>query len=199
MDLHSLPPRNGPYRLLAVPGSLRVASSNHLALRAAAALLPAGVTIRVYDALGTLPHFNPDLDDEAHRPGPVREWRREIAAVDALLISSPEYAHGVPGSLKNGLDWLVSGPEFPNIPVALLNASPRATHAQAALAETLRTMSGEIVEAASIAVPISGRPLTLETALADPAITTPLRAAMMALAGAIRRAREAGRRLVPAE
>lgn len=155
--------------------------------------------MRVYDGLGTLPHFNPDLDDEEHRPGPVREWKREIAAADALLISSPEYAHGVPGSLKNGLDWLVSGPEFPNIPVALLNASPRATHAQAALAETLRTMSGEIVEAASIAVPISGRPLTLGTALADPAIATPLRAAMTALADAIRRAREAGRRLVPAE
>lgn len=199
MDLRPLPPRTGPYRLLAVPGSLRAASSNHLALHVAAALLPAALTLQVYDGLGTLPHFNPDLDDEQHRPVPVREWRREIAAADALLISSPEYAHGVPGSLKNGLDWLVSGPEFPNIPVALLNASPRATHAQTALAETLRTMSGEIVDAASIAVPISGRPLTLETALADPEITGPLRDAMTALAAAIGRARDAGRRLVPAE
>lgn len=105
----------------------------------------------------------------------------------------------MPGSLKNGLDWLVSGPEFPNIPVALLNASPRATHAQAALAETLSTMSGELVDAATISLPISGRPLTLETALADPAIAAPLRDAMTALAGAIGRARAAGRRLVPAE
>lgn len=199
MELRSIPPRTGPHRLLAVAGSLRAGSSNHLALRLAAALLPAGITFRIYEGLGTLPHFNPDLDDDQRRPAEVREWRREIAAADALLISSPEYAHGVPGSLKNGLDWLVSGPEFPNIPVALLNASPRATHAQAALAETLSTMSGELVDAATISLPISGRPLTLETALADPAIAAPLRDAMTALAGAIGRARAAGRRLVPAE
>ncbi len=82
--------------------------------------------------------------------------------------------------------------------VALLNAAPRATHAQAALAETLRTMSGALVPEATIAIPLSGRPLTFEAALADDVVTAPLRAAMGALAGAMARARDEGRRLVPA-
>jgi NAD(P)H-dependent FMN reductase len=185
--------------VLAVSGSLRAVSSNRLAIQLAAALAPVEVELRVFEGLGELPHFNPDLDDEECRPAIVRAWRREVASADALLISSPEYAHGVPGSLKNGLDWLVSGPEFPNMPVALLNANPRATHAQAALAETVKTMSGELVEEASVAIPLSGRPFTLAAALADPEIAVLLGTAMQALLGAIGRARSEGRRLVPAE
>ena len=81
------------------------------------------------------------------------DLRDRVRRADGLLISSPEYAHGVPGAMKNALDWLVGGEEFIYKPVALLNASPRATHAQASLAETIRTMSGRLVPEASIAVP----------------------------------------------
>ena len=104
--------------------------------------------------MGLMPLFNPDLEDE---PQPiVDKLRNELKKSDGLLIASPEYAHGISGVLKNALDWLVSGEEFPYIPVALFNTSPRATHAQAALREVIKTMSGNIIEQASISVPLLG-------------------------------------------
>ena len=129
-------------RILAISGSLRARSSNTELLRAAALVAPAGWTFDLYDGLGALPHFNPDLDTEGSTPPePVRDLRARIAAADALLICSPEYAHGVPGSLKNALDWMVSDAAMIGKPIGLLNASARSTFAHPQLAETLRTMS----------------------------------------------------------
>ncbi len=108
-----------------------------------------------------------------------------MGAADGLLVSSPEYAHGVPGALKNALDWLVGGPEFVGKPVALLNASPRAVHAQASLAETVRTMSGRVVEGASVAVPLLARGLDAAAIAADPEASARVRAALAALADAV--------------
>src|SRR5215213_1044561 len=139
-------------RILAISGSLRRVSSNTSLLGAAALLAPEGVEVIVYDGLGDLPHFNPDL--EANEPPAVTGLRAQVRAADGLLISSPEYAHGVPGSLKNALDWLVGGDEFIDKPVALLNATPPATWAQASLAETVTVMSGRLVHEASIEVPL---------------------------------------------
>src|SRR5689334_21358472 len=136
--------------ILAISGSLRAHSSNTEVLRACTLVAPADINIRIYDGLATLPHFNPDLDIEgAILPEPVEALRSEIRWADALLISSPEYAHGVPGSLKNALDWLVSAPEMVFKPIGVLNTSSRSVHANASLVETLRTMSTEIVSAAS--------------------------------------------------
>src|SRR5215211_1037478 len=133
---------NHPLHILAISGSLRAASSNTAVLQALAALAPAGVTIAIYDQLAELPYFNPDLDREGDTPpASVAELRTQIGRAAGIVICSPEYAHGVPGVLKNALDWLVSSLEFPGKPVALLNISPRSTFAQASLAETLRTMS----------------------------------------------------------
>jgi len=89
-------------RILAVSGSLRAVSSNTALLRAAIALSPPGVEIRLYGALRELPHFNPDL--EANEPPAVTDLRAQVRWADGLLISSPEYAHGVPGVMKNALD-----------------------------------------------------------------------------------------------
>jgi NAD(P)H-dependent FMN reductase len=91
-------------RILAISGSLRAASSNTAVLQAAIELAPPDVEIVRCDGLSELPHFNPDLDD-ANAPAPVANWRAQLKAADGVLISSPEYAHGVPGSLKNALDW----------------------------------------------------------------------------------------------
>ena len=120
-------------RIFAISGSLRARSSNTELLRAAALVAPAGWTFDFYDGLAGLPHFNPDLDAEGSTPPePVRELRARIAAADALLICSPEYAHGVAGSMKNALDWLVSDAAMVGKPVGLLNASARAVVAHAA-------------------------------------------------------------------
>lgn len=132
--------------VLGVSGSLRAQSSNTEALLAAARLAPDDMDVQLYSALGTLPPFNPDLDGEGMAPPrSVADFRTQVAEADALLICTPEYAHGVPGALKNALDWLVSFCPVVQMPVAILNLSPRSHHAPASLAETLRTMSMRVV------------------------------------------------------
>jgi chromate reductase len=154
---------------------------------AAAEMAPDGVEVTLYDGLGTLPHFNPDLDkalDDPDLPEPVRDLRTRVGAADALLFCVPEYAHGVPGSLKNALDWLVGGSEMPGKPVASLNASPRSTHAQASLAETLRTMSAHVVAGSPFQAPFA-RGASGDAAAAGPEAAAAIRAAFAALTRAI--------------
>lgn len=174
-------------KVLAISGSLRKHSSNTAVLRAVMQLATPDVRVTLETALDSLPFFNPDLDQEGMQPPrAVGEFRARVADADALLICSPEYAHGVAGVLKNALDWLVSGPEIVHKPIGLINASPRSTHAQAALAETLRTMSAVLVPAVSVAVPVSGRSLDASAIAADADLADALRSALNALAGAVR-------------
>jgi chromate reductase, NAD(P)H dehydrogenase (quinone) len=170
-------------RILAISGSLRRLSSNTALILAAADLAPQGVEVRVYEHLAELPLFDPDLDGD-QPPAAVAEFRLELNACAAVLISSPEYAHGVPGALKNALDWIVGSGEFVGKPVALVNASPRATHAQASLAETLRVMSADLIDEASIAVPLGGRNLDASGIVADNSLSDAIRTALAALARA---------------
>jgi chromate reductase len=177
---------HGTMEVLAISGSLRATSSNSALLRTAVTLAPAGVTITIYDRLGDLPLFNPDLDGEgATLPPAVAELRRLVGAADGLLIASPEYAHGVPGALKNALDWLVSSTDFPGKPVALLKTRPRATHAYAALAETLTTMSATLVTDPALVVPLTSSQLDQATIAADASLVATLRAALATFACAI--------------
>lgn len=158
-------------RLLAVSGSLRQASSNSILLRAAERLCPADVVVMHYDGIDGLPHFNPDLLENP--PEAVAQLCSIIGQADGLLFSCPEYARGIHGSFKNMLDWLVSSEEFPGKPVALFNASPRASHAQAALRLVLDTMSARIIEHASITVNLLSSRLSAESIATDP-MTGPL-------------------------
>ena len=170
-------------KVLALSGSLRAASSNTALLRALVRLAPSDMTVELFDGLGQLPLFNPDL--EATSPSPVAYLREQILSADALIIASPEYAHGITGVMKNALDWMVGCEAFVNKPVALLNASPRAVHAQSALRETVTVMSALIIENASIAVPILGSNLSEEEIALHPEISASLRAALAALAVAV--------------
>jgi NAD(P)H-dependent FMN reductase len=168
-------------QILGISGSLRARSSSTELLQAASLLAPGGVELVLSGGVDALPHFNPDLDGDGGAPPSVAEFRRRIRDADALLICSPEYAHGVPGALKNALDWLVSAPDVVHKPVGLLNASPRAWHAQAALAEILRTMSLNVVPGASIAVPVMGRALSATAIAQDAGLAAALRGALAAL------------------
>lgn len=167
---------------LAICGSLRRASSNLALLEAAMQMAPDGVRVERY-SLAALPLFNPDLEEQM--PAAVQHWRAAIADAEGLLISSPEYAHGVSGVMKNALDWLVSGPEFVGKPVALLNATTRAEYAPAQLAETLRTMSGAVVRAASLSLPLLGGSRDAAVIIGDPLFAEPLRSALRGFADAI--------------
>jgi chromate reductase len=173
-------------RVLAISGSLRAASSNTMLLGVAARLAPDGMRVVRYEGVAELPYFTPDLEGPA-LPAAVAELRAELAATGGILICSPEYAHGVPGALKNALDWMVGGVELSWKPVAIINLSPRATHAHASLVEIMTTMSAVVVPEASVSLPVMGRNLDESGMLADPDITRPLRAALEAFALAIRR------------
>ncbi|MBV8659382.1 MAG: NAD(P)H-dependent oxidoreductase [Burkholderiales bacterium] len=141
-------------KILAIAGSLRAASINAAFCRAAQRLAPEGVSVTLYTGLGDLPHYNFDLEDAV--PERVIALRHAVAEANALLIASPEYAHGVAGSLKNALDWLVGFDGFVNKPIAVINTSPRAHHAYDALQETLRTMSATMIGEGSMVVPLIG-------------------------------------------
>ena len=144
-------------RILAICGSLRRHSTNRALLLAVQKQAPEGTNVAIFESIRDLPHFDPDLDgedrDPEDRPDAVLRLRRELAESDALLISTPEYAHGLPGSLKNALDWLVSSPVVIGKPVALIYGSTgEANHAQEQLKEILTTMSAVVVLDAIIAV-----------------------------------------------
>jgi len=127
------------------------------------------MAVHLYGAMGELPLFNPDL--EVDPPRAVRALREAIARADAVLIASPEYAHGVSGVMKNALDWLVSFEGFVAKPVAVVNASPRAHHASDALLETLRTMSAALIPQGCVSIPLLGTCTTEAQMLASPAVS----------------------------
>ncbi|MEP6507672.1 MAG: NADPH-dependent FMN reductase [Gemmatimonadales bacterium] len=177
--------------ILAISGSLRVSSSSSAIVHAAALVAPSGATVSVWDGLDTLPHFNPDLDREGDStPSRVAELRRRVGEADALLISTPEYAHGVPGSLKNALDWLVSSSEFPGIRIALVNPSSQSFHAHDSLAETLRTMSADLPADMSVRIPVLDHSMDAASIAADPVMSVALRDVLAALAARGPRSRD---------
>jgi chromate reductase len=178
-------------RVLTVSGSLRGQSTNTELLRALRLVASSDISVTLFEGLASLPAFNPDLDAEGMTPPTsVEEWRNQVVNAHALVICSPEYAHGVPGSLKNALDWLVSVPEMLAKPVALVNASPRSTHAQVSLAETLRTMSVHLVGGTSWLVPVQ-RGMTSSAIAADLTLAASLRSCLAAVAVAISNSRPA--------
>ena len=174
-------------RLLAISGSLRRASINTATLEALARLAPEGVKVLVYRELAELPPFNPDDDvEDRPKPEPVETMRALVGASDALIIAAPEYAHGVPGVLKNALDWLVASETFAGKLVALVNTSPRAFHAQASLREILSTMAARVMPEAFAAISLTGKKVTVDDILADPTCAGRLKESLEALQAATR-------------
>jgi NAD(P)H-dependent FMN reductase len=175
-------------RLLAISGSLRRSSSNTALVLAAARLAPEVVGVSIYGELAELPPFNPDLDDDG-APDTVTRFRDQLKACEAVLISSPEYAHGVPGVLKNALDWVVGSGELVDKPVAVLNASGRATHAWTSLRNTLTVMSARVIGPASMTIPLDGRTLDAKDIVRDATLSAALRFVIGALVFAALEAR----------
>lgn len=151
-------------------------------LRAMIALAPPNIEITLFDGLSGLPHFNPDLDTEA--PPAVVDFRSRLRSCDAVVICSPEYAHGVPGTLKNALDWIVGSGELMEKPVALVMAA-RSTYARASLEETLKVMMAQVDPAASISFELSSNKLDEAAILANVQLADALRGAVISLARAV--------------
>ncbi|MBS1504105.1 MAG: NAD(P)H-dependent oxidoreductase [Bacteroidetes bacterium] len=128
--------------ILAISGSLRTGSSNHTILECLGKLIPSGTDYVIYDGLSTIPAFDPGLDHNA--PEPVVRFRQKISEADAVIICTPEYAFGVPGALKNALDWTVSSGSFSGKPVALITASTGGENAHEAMIKILGALDAKL-------------------------------------------------------
>jgi chromate reductase, NAD(P)H dehydrogenase (quinone) len=186
------PAPHRPNRVLLVSGSMRSGSSNAAVLRTLATLASGEVEAELYERLATLPHFNPDDDYDPLDPAVV-ELRAAIAAADAVLFSTPEYAGALPGSFKNLLDWTVGGGEIYGKPVAWINASglnapTGGKDAHDSLRRVLGYTGAEIVEQACVRVPIARTDVGEDGLIGDEEIRARLRAALDALVEHLRRA-----------
>lgn len=171
--------------ILAISGSLRAASTNSALVEALARNAPSGCRVTVYDGLGRLPIFNPDDEDE-RTPRAASELIDAVTRADGVIISCPEYAHGVPGGLKNALDWLVSRDAAVAKPAMLAHASPRSLYARAALAEIMRTMSFALYDGGLEIALLGKKPPEVEAILAEPVNVLAMRDALAAFAEFIR-------------
>ncbi len=153
-----------PLVLYALCGSLRKASSNRALLEALRDIAPVDITIEICDLIGDLPIFNPDREAD-DMPTSVLALAAKIRAADGLIVSSPGYAHGIPGGLKNALDWLVSRDEIPHKPVMLIHASHRGDDALSALTEVLTTISIRLVDDSFFRINLLGKSPEQRTAI----------------------------------
>ncbi|PZX95328.1 FMN reductase [Flavobacterium aquariorum] len=108
--------------VLAIIGSTRANSSNFKLVEYCAESTKGLFDITIFEGIGELPHFNPDLDNE-DPPSTVVEFRQLISNADGLLICTPEYVFSLPGSLKNAIEWCVSTTVFSKKPIGLITAS----------------------------------------------------------------------------
>lgn len=133
-------------KILAISGSTRKVSSNLHLIHAIADLSRERFNIKIYEGLTSLPHFNPDIDNEGTVPSEVIAFRELLNAADGVLICTPEYAIGVPGTLKNAVDWTVSAMNFSQKPVALITASLSGAKGHESLLGTLRIIEARLTE-----------------------------------------------------
>ncbi len=171
--------------ILLISGSLRAGSANTAALQALQAIAPTGVHTLLYTGMHSLPHFNPDHDDEPLHPA-VAELRAQIGAADAVVFSTPEYAGALPGSFKNLLDWTVGGGEIYQKPVAWVNvssiASPKGgADAHDSLRRVLGYTGSVIVEAACARIPIDRKLVGEDGLIRDVEVREKLRVVLEAL------------------
>jgi NAD(P)H-dependent FMN reductase len=174
-------------RIALLCGSLRAHSTNRAALEAAAFHAPSGVATVFYEGTASLPHFNPD-DDRAPLPASVVELRAVLAAVDAVLISTPEYAGSLPGSFKNALDWTVGGGSFYGKPVGWINPSAMggARDTYHALQLVLERAGAVIVADACRDIPVPRDALDIEGRITDRSLASDIGTVIAALAEATR-------------
>ena len=125
-------------KITAISGSIKLTSSNTNILRAIAIIAPENVAVTILEGLDKLPHFNPETKEEILT---VNKFRQQLKESDGIIFSTPEYAFGIPGLLKNALDWLVFSGELNEKPVAAISASPLYSGGEKALASLILTLT----------------------------------------------------------
>ncbi len=173
-------PSSNHKNIFAISGSLRTGSSNHAILRFLAKMAPADVSLTIYDGLATIPPFDPGNDQEP-APDAVSKFRNLIDQADAVIICTPEYAYGVPGQLKNALDWTVSSGSLDNKLMALITASTGGENAHAALLLILGALSANLSKEATLLIPFIRAKMDTEGNIIDTDTREKLQAIFSAL------------------
>jgi len=168
-------------KVIAISGSTRAQSTNTNYIKAIAALYADVMEISIYDGLQGLPHFNPD-DDTEPAPAAVAAFRKLLREADGVIICTPEYAMGVPGTLKNAIDWTVSSCEFSHKPTLLITASSMGEKAHASLLGTLRIIEADISDEMQVHIPFA-RTKIRDEIITDEGTLKQLKAAVEALLG----------------
>ena len=153
--------------ILAICGSTKKFSTNLNLINAIANISVADFSVTIFEGIDKLPHFNPDLDIEP-APESVINFRRLLKEADGILICTPEYAMGVPGALKNTIDWTVSSCEFSHKPVALITASSVGQKGHAALLETLKVIECNITDETQLVISFSKTKINDKGQITDP-------------------------------
>lgn len=141
-----------PVQILAISGSTRKHSTNQVLIDIIAAMYADRLQVVCYEGLSAIPPFNPDLDGPVP-PVAVADFRAQVRAADGVLICTPEYAMGVPGTLKNAIDWVVGSMEFSGKPVALITAASMGEQAHQSLVRTLLVIEAHMPENARLLIP----------------------------------------------
>lgn len=168
-------------RILALQGSLRENSASNLIVNAIVSTVPSNVSIEICGLPGSLPHFN----DSSDTPEIVAEFREQLRRADAVLICTPEYAFGIPGTLKNAIDWTVGSGEFVEKPVALVTASSQGEKGHAALLLVLEAVSANVPEGASLLISYVRTKLDAQGNVKDPKVSGQLRQVVASLCAAV--------------
>ena len=132
-------------KILAISGSTRQHSANLNLINAIKHQYADLIDIKIFNTISDISHFNPDLDNE-NPPAKVLDFREQLKEAKGVIICTPEYAMGVPGTLKNAIDWTVSSMEFSHKPVALITASTAGQKGHQSLLETLKIIEANIPE-----------------------------------------------------
>lgn len=136
-------------RIFAISGSLRNGSTNHNILKYLGELMSENIEYKIYDELALIPPFDPGLDNDDVNESVIK-LRGLLSEADGIIICTPEYAFGVPGQLKNMLDWTVSSGSFSDKPTALITASLGGEAAHAALLLILGALNAPIADGAKL-------------------------------------------------
>ncbi|WP_343523636.1 NADPH-dependent FMN reductase [Pedobacter sp.] len=130
-------------KIFAISGSTKSSSTNALYILAISSLLGKDVEVSTIPTIADIPHFNPDLDLE-NQPKVVSDLREALRKADGIIISTPEYAMGLPGSLKNLLDWTVSSASLSGKPVLALVASTQGEKAYQSIIDILTVLEAKV-------------------------------------------------------
>lgn len=174
-------------KILAISGSLRKNSSNANVLYVISNLKSENIDFQFYEGLEHLPYFSPEADTDDPSAS-VKDLREQLKLADGVIICTPEYARGVPGVLKNALDWVVSSGEFMNKPVAVISASSRITggnKAHESIMLTLQMIEANIPKESTLQIGVVGTKINSKAAILDPTTKEQLKSVLNSLISSI--------------